>query len=154
MENSREFFKYVAENEIDVNDLPSDLPFITEDGNVVEGFDWRVYFFNNDGYKLSKEVWLPEDFVQILSHEYFNEPAVDAALKSSFESFGVKDYSDEGFIKDVIVGDDDARSDVNFKLDEDFDASMAFVRYLFDHRETLKEKEDRREIDRKFKHNY
>lgn len=142
MDNSREFYKYVAENEIDVNDLPSDLPFITEDGKIVEGFDWRVYFFNNEGYNLSKETWLPDDFVQILSHEYFNEPAVDAALKTTFEDFGVKDYSDDGFIKDVIVGDDDARSDINYKLDEDLDASKAFVRYLFDHRDTLKEKDN------------
>ncbi|SKC41959.1 hypothetical protein SAMN06298215_0773 [Bacteroidales bacterium WCE2008] len=142
MDNSREFYKYVAENEIDVNDLPSNLPFITEDGKIVEGFDWRVYFFNNEGYNLSKETWLPDDFVQILSHEYFNEPAVDAALKTTFEDFGVKDYSDDGFIKDVIVGDDDARSDINYKLDEDLDASKAFVRYLFDHRDTLKEKDN------------
>lgn len=142
MENSRDFFKYVAENEIDVNYLPSDMPFITEDGNVVKGFDGRIYFFNNDGYKLSKETWLPEDFVHILSHEYFNEPTVDAALKSTFESFGVKDYSDDGFIMDVLVGDDDARSDVNNKLDEDFDTSMAFVRYLFEHRDTLKKKDN------------
>lgn len=142
MENSREFFKYVAENEIDVNDLPSDLPFITEDGKVVKGFDSRVYFFNNDSYKLSKEIWLPDDFVYILSHEYFNEPAVDAVLKTTFEGFGVKDYSDDGFIKDVIVGDENARSDINFILDEDFDTSLAFVRYVFANRDALKEKDN------------
>lgn len=140
--NSREFFKYIAENKIKAKDLPSDLQFITEDGKVVEGFDWRVYFYNNEGYNLSKETWLPDDFVYILSHEYFNEPAVDAALKTTFEDFGVKDYSDDGFIKDVIVGDDDARSDINYKLDEDLDASKAFVRFLFNHRDTLKEKDN------------
>lgn len=142
IENSREFFKYIAENKIKAKDLPSDLQFITEDGKVVEGFDWRVYFFNNDGYKLSKETWLPDDFVYILSHEYFNEQTVNEALKEKFKDFGVKDYTDEGFIKDVIVGDDDARSDINYKLDEDFDVSKAFVRYLFNHRDTLKEKDN------------
>lgn len=140
--NSREFFKYIAENKIKAKDLPSDLQFINEDGKVVDGFDWRVYFYNNEGYNLSKETWLPDDFVYILSHEYFNEPAVDAALKTTFEDFGVKDYSDDGFIKDVIVGDDDARSDINYKLDEDLDASKAFVRFLFNHRDTLKEKDN------------
>ena len=140
--NSREFFKYIAESKIEAKDLPSDLPFITEDGKVIEGFDWRVYFFNNEGSNLSKETWLPDNFVYILSQEYFNEPAVDAALKTTFEDFGVKDYSDDGFIKAVIVGDDDARSDINYKLDEDLDASKAFVRYLFYHRDTLKEKDN------------
>lgn len=140
--NSREFYKYIAENNLEAGDLPSDLPVISEDGTVVDGFDWRFYFYNDAGYKLSNESWLPDEFVYILSHEYFNEPGVDADLKKVFETFGVKVFSDDSFIKDVLVGDDDARSDINFKLDEDFDASLAFVRYVFTHRDALREKDN------------
>ena len=142
IENSREFFKFIAENELDASDLPSDLTFITEDGEAFEGFDDRIYFYNEAGYELSKEPWLPENFVLILSHEYFNEPNVDGALKKTFEDLGVIDFTDEGFIKDVIVDDDDARSDINEQLEDNFDASLAFVRYLLEHKNTLKEKEN------------
>lgn len=142
MENSREFFKYVAENDIEASDLPSDLPFITEDGKVVEGFDWRVYFFNNDGYNLSKETWLPEEFVYILSHEYFNEPTVDEVLKKTFVELGVKVFTDEGFINDVIVGDNDALVSLNESFEDNYDGSLAFVQYLYGHRDALKEKDN------------
>ena len=142
MENSRDFFKYVAENDIEASDLPSDLPFITEDGIVVDGFDRRVYFFNNEGFKLSKETWLPNEFVYILSHAYFNEPFVDEALKNKFVDLGVKLFTDERFIKDVLVGDNDALVSLNESFEDNYEGSLAFIQYLYGHKDALKEKDN------------
>ncbi len=142
LDNSREFYKYIAENGIDTDDLPGELPIITEGGAVVDGFDRRFYFYNAAGYKLSKEPWLPDGFVYILSHEYFNEASVNPALKKTLEAFGVMDFSDDEFIKSVIVADDDARIDLNASFEDNYEGSLAFVQYLFAHKEALKEKEN------------
>lgn len=142
IENSREFYKYVAENALKPDDLPDDLPFITEDGSIVDGFERRVFFYSDSAYSLSKEDWLPKKFVYILSHDYFNESEINPVLKKSFESFGVKDYSDDGFIKEVIVTDTDARDELNKSFDDNYDGSLAFVKYLFTRRDSLKEKEN------------
>ena len=142
IENSREFYKFVAENEIDPDDLPGDLPYISEDGRVIDGFDGRIYFYSDSAYLLSKETWLPEEFVFVLSHEYFNEPEVDASLKTIFEGFGVKDFTNDGFIKDVIVADDDARYDINEAIEDNFDFNLSFVKYLFAYRDALKDKDN------------
>lgn len=142
IDNSREFYKYVAEYALKPDDLPNDLPFISEDGSIVDGFEKRVFFYSDSAFSLSKEDWLPKKFIYILSHDYFNESGVNPVLKKSFESFGVKDYSDDGFIKEVIVADSDARDELNESFDDNYDGSLAFVKYLFIRRDSLKEKEN------------
>lgn len=142
LDNSREFYKYISENDIDINTLPDDLPIITEDGYVIKGFDRRFYFYSDAGYKLSRESWLPENFVYILSHEYFNEPNIDDALKKTFETFGVKDFTDNEFINSVIVGDNDAQVTLNESFEDNYDGSLAFVQYLYAHKDILKEKDN------------
>ena len=140
--NSREFYKYLADNELEARVLPDDLPFVNESGKVTNGFEGRIYFFSEAGLALSKESWIPEDFIFILSHEYFNGAEEDSALKKTFIDFGVKDFTDTGFIKDVVVGDDDARDTLNESFDDNYDDSLAFVQYLFAHKDALKEKEN------------
>ena len=142
IDNSREFYKYLADNQLEASVLPDDLPFINESGKVKNGFEGRVYFFNDAGLALSNESWMPEDFVFILSHEYFNGAEDDPALKKTFKGFGVKDFTDAGFIKDIIVGDDDARDTLNESFEDNYDGSLAFVQYLFAHKDALKEKEN------------
>lgn len=142
IENSRDFFKYVAENEIEPKNLPKDLPIITETSEVKKGFNGRVYFYSDSSYSLAKESWLPKGFLYILSHEYFDEPQVDGVLQKAFENLGVKSFTDDGFVKDVIVADDDARVSLNALLESNIELSLAFVKYLFVHRGALKDKDN------------
>ena len=142
LNNSREFYKYIAENGIDTDDLPGELPIITEEGTVVEGFDRRFYFYNEAGYRLSKEPWLPDGFLYILSNGYFNEASVNPILKKTLEAFGVTDFRDDEFIKSVIVADEEARISLNESFEDNYEGSLAFVQYLFSHKEALKEKEN------------
>lgn len=139
--NSKCFYNFIAENEIDLSNHSDSVPFIDEDNTTVYGFDRLLYFYDNESYNVSKATWLGENDIKILSHEYFQNGLSDGSLKETFESLGVSIFVKKEFISNIIVGDVDFRNAVNDAIETDFDNNLSFLKYVFEAREILKEKD-------------
>lgn len=137
--NSVNFFRFIADNEVDVSDIKEKIPYITEAGDVITDYENRLYFYSEDSYDLSREIWLGDNMVNVLSHVYL-ENDEDDVLKTLFEGLGCSTFDKEQFITDVIAGDSDFRDAVNKSIEDDFDNSAAFIKYLFSNYDSLKEK--------------
>ena len=137
--NSVNFFRFIADNEVDISDIKEDIPYITEAGDTSVDYENLLYFFNEDADDLSNEIWLGDNVINVLSHIYL-EHDEDGKLKSLFESLGCSTFDREDFITNVIAGDLDFRDAVNKTIEADFDDSIAFIKYLFSNYESIKEK--------------
>ena len=138
--NSMGFFRFVAENDVDLTDKTDKFPYINEDGQAVFGFDGLVYFFDENSYQLSQSKWLGDNSVKIVSHEYFSDD-IQPPIKSVFERLGVICFKEDEFIRDCIVGNDCFRGNINMAIENDFDINSSFLLYMFRNRELLKDKE-------------
>lgn len=139
--NSIQFFKFIAEKNANTNRLPYDIPFYDEDGKLHNSFEGIIYFYSADSYQLSKEIWIPQDSIVILSHQYLDGENVEKA-KNKFNEFGVKEFECNDFIYNYIVADGDFKDSTNEKITDYADVNMAFVRYMFSHRDVFKEKDN------------
>ena len=137
--NSVNFFRFIADNEVDVSDIKEKIPYITEAGDVITDYENRLYFYSEEAYNLSSEIWLGDNVVNVLSHIYL-ENDEDDSLKTLFEGLGCSTFDKGQFITDVIAGDSDFRDAVNKSIEDDFDNSVAFIKYLFSNYDSLKEK--------------
>lgn len=136
--NSVCFYNFVAQNDVDLSEIKEKIPYITEDGEATTDYDGYLYFFTEDSYKTSKESWLGDNVLIILSHIYFEEE--DNALKKVFEGLGFNSFSKVNFVTDIIAQDSDFKNFVNACIEEDFEENFAFLKYVFSCRESLKEK--------------
>ncbi len=139
--NSKCFYEFIAENEVDLSSCSVRIPFIDEDNNIIYGYDRRLYFYDNAAYLLSKSNWLGENAITILSHEYFQNGVPEGHLKEIFTSLGVSVFAKEEFVSNIIVGDSNFRNAVNAAIENDFENNVSFLKYLFEAREILKEKD-------------
>jgi hypothetical protein len=139
--NSKCFYEFIAENEVDLSSHSDNIPFIDEDNNTVYGFDGLLYFYDNAAYNLSKSKWLGENAITILSHEYFPYGVTDGVLKETFKSLGVSIFVKEDFVRKIIIGDDDFRNAVNAAIENEFEYNVSFLKFVFEARETQKEKD-------------
>lgn len=139
IDNSVSFFRFVADNDVDLSDNKEQLPYITEDEVVSTDYDGLLLFYSEDAYKTSKEEWLGDNVINILSHIYLEQDDSDA-LKTVFEQLGFTEFNKLAFIIDKVSGDSDFRDAVNETIENDFDKSIAFFNYLYACREELKEK--------------
>lgn len=137
--NSVSFFRFVAENKLNISDVKEKIPYITEDGNAITDYNNRLYFYDNDAYEVSKAIWLGENVINILSHVYLEKDENDS-LKTLFEGLGFSSFSKLQFITNVITDDIVFKDTVNKSLDNSFDKSFAFFKYVFSCRDLLKEK--------------
>lgn len=138
-DNSVNFFKFAAEKNIDMSVI-EDISFIDEDGELQSEYS-KTYFYSDDVYTFQNEQWLPEDSLHILSHAYFDEPALNDSLKEEFEEAGVRSFDHIEFIREKLIADNDFASDVNELITDDFEKNLSFVLYTFAHKEALKDKE-------------
>lgn len=139
IDNSVSFFRFVAENGVDLSNNKELLPYITEDDEVSTNYDGLLYFFSEDAYNTSKEEWLGDNVINILSHTYLEQDDCDA-LKKVFVQLGFSEFNKVAFITDTISGDPNFRDSVNQAVENDFAKSVAFFKYLYACRDELKEK--------------
>lgn len=139
IDNSVSFFRFVTENGVDISDNKEQLPYITENEEVSTDYRGFLFLYNEDAYNTSKEKWLDDNVINILSHIYLEQDDSDA-LKTVFEQLGFSEFNKLTFITDTVSGNPDFRDTVNETIENDFDKSVAFFKYLYACREELKEK--------------
>lgn len=138
--NSINFFKFVADNGIDLSDRTEKLTYFDENGEVCNSFNGLLFFFSDEAFNLSKESWLGENEITILSHEYLDDDT-DNEIKGVFTKLGFIDYDEKDFILNNIVGNPSFCQKVNSAITGDFDKNVAFVKFVYAAREHLKEKD-------------
>lgn len=125
---SYHFYKFLAENvRFSVNYLS--LPFINDKGEAVDSFVDRFCFFSSEqGSSTCSSAWLSSLPIDFLSDKYSDE------TKQYFRDyFGVRDFSDEIIIKEIILSDDFSDT-VLTNIGQDFQISKNFVDYCFSHK--------------------
>ena len=138
-DNSVNFFRFIAQKEVDISDIKEKFPYINEDGNAITDYEGLLYFFSDESYKASKELWLGENVINILSHIYIDNDK-ENNIKPLFEQLGFSMFNTESFITSIVSGDSDFKDSVNDAISDNFDKSVSLVKYLFFARETIKEK--------------
>ncbi len=130
-DTSVHFYKFLAEN-VEYRDRYLDLPFFDTNNNVVEGFSGRLRFFTSEiGEKIGKSQWLSEININFISSDYA------ATTKEYFqEHFGVREYSDEVIVKEIILSSSN-QSKISNAIDNDFDISRDFVRFCFNNQDII-----------------
>lgn len=139
IDNSVSFFRFVAENDVDLSDSKDKLPYITEDEDASTDYDGLLFFYSEDANNTSKEEWLGNNTISILSHTYLKQDDSNA-IRTVFEQLGFAEFNKLTFIKETISGDPDFRDAVNVTVANDFGKSLAFFNYLYACREELKDK--------------
>lgn len=118
------FYKFLAEN-VQYSEKYSDLPFLDDQETVVDNFtDSFVFFSSEKGHSACENQWMSGIDVHFLSKEY-NE----VSKKYFADKFGVRNYSNEILVKEIILSEtyqesiEDAISDM-----ED---SQSFILFCF-----------------------
>ena len=158
--NSLKFFEFVAQNEVDLSEIKEKIPYVSEDGIASYDYVNYQYFYNDDSYQTSKESWLGDNVLNILSHIYFEddvenkenetesenndesnvENKKNKSVKSIFIDLGFADFNKSDFITKIIAEDEVFRNAVNETIKDDFDKSVAFFKYIFSCRDSFKER--------------
>lgn len=131
--NSVAFFRYLSANDVDPEVIDTKVPYITEDGEPCTDYTSYHYFFNDDAYDLTQEIWMGDNVVNVLSHLYFDGLSDEEGdnLIDIFDHLGFYDFDKDSFITDVIANDDDFRAEVNETIENDYEANKAFIDYIF-----------------------
>ena len=140
IDNSKCFFNFVSEYDIDLSERKGKFPFIDENGDAIYDFEGLLYFYDEKVFTISNTNWIGDNIITILSHEYFENDKQDS-LKKIFMNLGFVEFVENEFILNVIVGDDKFRNNVNAAISDDFETNLSFVKYIYEARLSLKEKE-------------
>ena len=138
IDNSVNFYRFVAEKEVLLSKAKNNLPFFNEDGKAITfSDDSFLYFYSEDAYQVSKQPWIGRNNIQILSHLYLEEDD-DNTIKSVFEGLGCSTYDMDSLLK-LLKDDEDFMSEVNQAISDSFETNISFVRFFFKQREVLKD---------------
>ena len=139
--NSVAFYRYLAVNKVDLEANKTKVPYITEDGEASTDYTNYHYFFNEDAHDLTREKWLGENVINVLSRIYFDSLADDEkdCLTAIFVNLGFNEFTKDSFATTVIVGDADFRAKVNAAIENNYAANKAFVEYVYGCEAQLKE---------------
>lgn len=139
--NSVSFYRYLSDNEVDLKDNSSKVPFITEDGTAIKDYTNYRYFYSGEAHDLTNQTWLGENVVNVLSYIYFDGLGEESKekLKVLFAKLGFNDFIKADFITNVIVGDSNFRDNINAAIENNFTANLSFVDYVFTCEVQLKE---------------
>jgi len=141
-DNSVAFYRFMADNDVDLKENCSKIPYITENGESSStDYVRHRYFFSEEAANLTQEAWLGDNTVNVLSNKYFDNLSDDGkkSLTSLFARLGFIEFDKAGFITSVLLGDDVFKGKVNAAIEDDFIANKAFVRYVFDSEAQIKE---------------
>ena len=137
--NSIKFFKFAAEKDLSTSILEK-ISFFDEEGDIQTEYE-KTYFFSDDVYSLKNAAWIPEDSFYVLSHNYFDEQELNDSLRKKLIQVGVTTFEHGEFISGKLIEDSDFASEVNELITDDIDTNLAFVHYLFNQKELLKDKD-------------
>ena len=139
--NSVAFYRYLAVKEVDLKANKTKVPYITEAGGASTDYTNYHYFFNEDAHGLTREKWLGENVINVLSHIYFDSLADDEKgnITAIFADLGFNEFTKDSFITTVIVGDADFRAKINAAIENNYAANKAFVEYVYGCEAQLKE---------------
>lgn len=123
------FYSYLAKNNIVPDNLCS-LPFFNDEVEpvIVDDFnDNFVFFSSSEGKKTCSESWLSSVTFSFVSPNY------DKATLDYFkEHAGVRDYSDDIIVNDIILSED-YHDGINESQQENKETSVAFVKFCYEH---------------------
>ncbi len=140
IENSKCFFKFIAEYLVDLTDRTDKFPYFDEDENVNMGFDGLLYFYSEKAFNVSQAKWIGENSLTILSHRYLEDDK-NEAVKRVFQGLGFVDFDEKEFLENSVVGDLDFCSKVNEAITDNFDVNVSFLKYVYSLKDLLKERE-------------
>lgn len=128
-DTSFHFYSYLAKKNIVPEDLCS-LPFFNDEVEpvVVDDFnDNFVFFSSSAGKKTCSELWLSSVTFSFVSPNY------DKITLDYFkEHAGVRDYSDDIIVNDIILSED-YHDGINESQQENKETSVAFVKFCYEH---------------------
>lgn len=123
------FYSYLAKNNIVPDDLCS-LPFFNDEVEpvIVDDFNDNFVFFSfSEGKKTCSESWLSSVTFSFVSPNY------DKATLDYFkEHAGVRDYSDDIIVNDIILSEE-YHDGINESQQENKETSVAFVKFCYEH---------------------
>lgn len=123
------FYSYLAKNNIVPDNLCS-LPFFNDEVEpvIVDDFnDNFVFFSSSAGKKTCSESWLSSVTFSFVSPNY------DKVTLDYFkEHAGVRDYSDDTIVNDIILSED-YHDGINESQQENKETSVAFVKFCYEH---------------------
>jgi hypothetical protein len=125
------FFKFLAEN-VTYNEDFMSFPFIADDGSVIDDFEDKLVFFSSDnGHKICSSDWMSSIHAVFVSDNY------EKVTKDYLEcNFGVRIFTDEIVVKDIILSDDYHDSITN-SINENFAKSKDFVLFCYNQKEHI-----------------
>mgnify|MGYP002624762702 CR=1 FL=1 len=121
------FFNFLAEH-VGYTNAYKEFPVLSfVDDEFIDDFKGNIYFYSKEGEELYNAEWTDEGWVNLISEEYSD------AVKEYFKKeFDVPDFSIESFFEDVIL-----TKEAREYLNELGQEHIAFVKYCFEHRESL-----------------
>ena len=140
IDNSKCFFKFVAEYDINLTDRTDKFSYLDEGDKICTGFEGLLYFYSEEIFEISQEKWVGNNKITILSHKYLEDDK-DNEIKEVFEGLGFADFVEKDFVVDQLVNDSDFQDKVNETITDDFETNISFLKYVYNAREYLKEKE-------------
>lgn len=123
------FYSYLAKNNIVPKDLRS-LPFFNDEVEpvIVDDFnDNFVFFSSSEGKNTCSASWLSSVTFSFVSPNYDKD-----TLDYFKEHAGVRDYSDDIIVKDIILSED-YHDGINESQQENKEKSVAFVKFCYEH---------------------
>ena len=123
------FYSYLAKNNIVPDNLCS-LPFFNDEVEpvIVDDFnDNFVFFSSSEGKKTCSESWLSSVTFSFVSPNYDKD-----TLDYFKEHAGVRDYSDDIIVNDIILSED-YHDGINESQQENKETSVAFVKFCYEH---------------------
>lgn len=123
------FYSYLAKNNIVPKDLRS-LPFFNYEVEpvIVDDFnDNFVFFSSSEGKNTCSASWLSSVTFSFVSPNYDKD-----TLDYFKEHAGVRDYSDDIIVKDIILSED-YHDGINESQQENKEKSVAFVKFCYEH---------------------
>lgn len=123
------FYSYLAKNNIVPKDLRS-LPFFNDEVEpvIVDDFnDNFVFFSSSEGKNTCSASWLSSVTFSFVSPNYDKD-----TLDYFKEHAGVRDYSDDIIVKDIILSED-YHDGINESQQENKETSVAFVKFCYEH---------------------
>lgn len=123
------FYSYLAKNNIVPKDLRS-LPFFNDEVEpvIVDDFnDNFVFFSSSEGKNTCSASWLSSVTFSFVFPNYDKD-----TLDYFKEHAGVRDYSDDIIVKDIILSED-YHDGINESQQENKEKSVAFVKFCYEH---------------------
>lgn len=124
------FYKFLAEN-VGYSEAYKSLPFFDDNNVAVFNFlETFVFLSSEKGHNVCNQQWMKDIPVSFLSKDY-----KDVTKKYFSENFGVRNYSDDIIVKEVILS-----NDYQPTIDDsitDIDISKEFIKYCFDNKDFI-----------------